>query len=129
MNDTTIKRRIMARERARAVYSLIAEEADNITPDACDAFWDEILKLLPAPKQAITSVSGPMTDVEARAFGLSKMPFGEFKGWPVDKVPLDRLEWYSDSKFQEQLKRYLNNPRIKQERESREDEEDDSCDR
>jgi uncharacterized protein (DUF3820 family) len=112
MDETAIRHRIAARERARDVYCLIAEEAANISFDACEAFWDEIRKLLPPLKQA-NSTSGPMTDEQANIFGMSKMPFGEFKGWQVCQVPMDRLEWYSDSKFQQQLVRYLNSPKIK----------------
>ena len=115
MDETIIRRRVSVRERARSVIALMVEEASSITPDICEAFWDEIRKSLPQSTPVALS-NQPMTDEQARVFGLSPMPFGEFKGWPVHNVPLDRLEWYSDSKFQQQLVRYLNSPKMKQER-------------
>lgn len=118
MDDSVIKRRITAREKARAVISLLVEEASSITPDTIEAFWDEVRKSLP-PVQNVRACSSdqPMTDEQARTFGSSLMPFGEFKGKTIDTVPLDRLEWYCDSKFQKQLIRYLNSPAIRIERE------------
>lgn len=122
MDDNVIKRRITAREKARAVISLLVEEASSITPDtiALEAFWDEVRKSLPPVQNTYCSSDQPMTDEQARIFGSSLMPFGEFKGKAVNTIPFDRLEWYSDSKFQKQLIRYLNSPAIKAERDERE---------
>jgi uncharacterized protein (DUF3820 family) len=53
-----------------------------------------------------------MTDQEARLFGDTRMPFGEFKGIRIDDVELGRLEWYADQPFQKQLRRYLNSRRV-----------------
>ena len=120
MNESVIKARVSARERARSVVALMIEEASNIAPDICEAFWDEIKKSLPSQNVPVAPSNQQMTDEQARVFGLSTMPFGEFKGWKVHNVPLDRLEWYSDSKFQRQLVRYLNSPNIKRERDASE---------
>jgi uncharacterized protein (DUF3820 family) len=116
MNEDTIRRRGTARKLARDVFSLIAEEASNIQPDAIDSFWDEIRKSLPQQVTVVVTKACEMTVEEARRFGMSLMPFGEFKGQPINAIPLNRLEWYSDSKFQQELTRYLNSPNIKQER-------------
>jgi len=116
MDENVINRRIAARERARAIIPLIAEEVAAIELDACDSFWDEIRKCL--PQQPQVSPDQPMTDEQARAFGLTEMPYGEFKGKPVNSVPFDRLEWYADSKFQKRLIRYLNSPSIKRARDT-----------
>jgi hypothetical protein len=114
MDENAIKRRIAAREKARAIIPLIVEEAATIESDASDAFWDEIRKSL--PQQPAKSSDSPMTDEQARVFGFTEMPYGEFKGKPVNSVPFNRLEWYADSKFQKLLVRYLNSPNIKRER-------------
>lgn len=108
----------MARERARTIISLMSDEVDVIPADARDAFWDEISKfartelLIKEPAAPLE----PMTDEQAAVFGLSRIPFGEFVGMPICEVPMDRLEWYADSKFQKQLIRYLKSPKIKQQR-------------
>jgi hypothetical protein len=62
----------------------------------------------------------PMTEQEAAAFGKTFMEFGEFRGQPVDSVPVDRLEWYADASRgnYRQLHRYLNSPRVKRERDN-----------
>lgn len=59
---------------------------------------------------------GPMTDDEARLFGRFPVPYGEFRGRPVDDVPMDRLDWYADQTFGDQLRRYLASRRIKNEK-------------
>jgi uncharacterized protein (DUF3820 family) len=115
MDDDTIKRRVKAREQARILIALITEEATNITSDAIESFWDEIRQSLP-PIDIQSTSNLPMTDEQARIFGLTLMPFGEFKGQAIRDVPMGRLEWYSDSQFQKQLVRYLNSPKIKQKR-------------
>lgn len=110
----------MARERARAIIEIMSEEVDEIPAAARDAFWDEIKfskfarteLLIKEPAAPIE----PMTDEQAGVFGLSRMPFGEFVGTPICDVPMDRLEWYADSKFQKQLVCYLESPKIKQQR-------------
>jgi uncharacterized protein (DUF3820 family) len=116
MNEDVIRRRAAARGLACDVFSLIVEEASNIQPDAIDSFWDEIRKSLPQQATVTIMKAREMTVEEAHRFGMSLMPFGEFKGQPVNTIPLDRLEWYSDSKFQQELIRYLNSPNIKRER-------------
>jgi len=119
MDENTIKRRVAAREKARTVIPLILEEVAAVEQTACDAFWDEIRKILPQQPQA--SSDQPMTDEQARVFGFTEMPYGEFKGRPVNSVPIDRLEWYADSKFQKLLIRYLNSPNVKRERDAADD--------
>lgn len=63
----------------------------------------------------------PMDDAEARQFGRERcMPYGEFKGTPVDQVPLDRLDWYLDAHeandlLMKDIRRYLDSPRIRAE--------------
>jgi uncharacterized protein (DUF3820 family) len=119
MNDSSVKHRAEARERARATARLAVEEAGRIESDSQGSFWDELRKMLPlAATTAIASLPTAMTDRQARAFGQSRMPFGEFQGARIDDVPLDRLQWYADlSPFQQQLRRYLASGRIRSEEE------------
>ncbi len=56
-----------------------------------------------------------MTELESKMFGRRSMPFGEFVGVPIDDVPLDRLQWYADQEFVDNLRRYLKTARIRQE--------------
>ena len=113
MDTTTIQRRVAAREQARVVAGLVVEEAGRIGPDAQAAFWEELRKMMPFPKpQAVAPQFEPMTDLQARQFGKSVMSFGEFRGTPIDEVPLERLQWYADMPFQKQLRRYLASQRI-----------------
>ena len=60
---------------------------------------------------------GRMTDKEARLFGKERIPFGEFVGKQVDQIPLERLRWYSDQTFVDDLRRYLDSGRVKRESE------------
>jgi hypothetical protein len=117
MDEHVIKRRVAAREKARTIISLITEEAAAIDQDVLEAFWDELRKSIPQ-QPPIAALDQPMTDEQARVFGFTEMPYGEFKGKPVNSVPFNRLEWYADSKFQKLLVRYLNSPNIKRERDT-----------
>ena len=119
MDSDIIQLRIKSRSIARDLILLVSAEANLISPDAIDVFWDEIRKSI--PQLPVDPSDRPMTNEEARAFGLSTMPFGEFKGWNIWTVPMIRLEWYSDSKFQKQLVRYLNSPDVKRLREAEDD--------
>jgi uncharacterized protein (DUF3820 family) len=97
----------------------MSDEVNEIPITARDAFWDEI-KLSKFARDGLLVKEPvslePMTDEQADVFGLSKMPFGEFISKPINEVPMSRLEWYADSKFQKQLVRYLESPRVKQQR-------------
>jgi uncharacterized protein (DUF3820 family) len=122
MDSNTIKQRAAAREQAKTVASLVVEEAGRIDAAAQGAFWDELRKILPIEIQEVavqTSAAAetpPMSDRQARAFGQSRMAFGEFQGTRIDEVPLERLQWYADtSPFQKQLRRYLASSRIQSE--------------
>jgi hypothetical protein len=116
IDENVIKRRIAARGKARTIIPLITEEAAAIDSDVLEAFWDELRKSI--PQQAPIISDQPMTDEQARVFGFTEMPYGEFKGQPVNSVPFNRLEWYADSKFQKLLVRYLNSPNIQRERDT-----------
>lgn len=118
INDETIKNRISARELARVAAGLVVLEAGGVPPDAQNAFWDEIHKMLPATADKIADAAPvePFTDRQARAFGRTRIPFGKFAGTCVDEVPLDYLERLCDPQpFILSLKRYLASQRVQQE--------------
>ena len=66
------------------------------------------------------SVTGPMTDDEAREWGKQGMPFGKHVGQAVNDTPIEYLVWIADTggKFQRDLNRYLKSPRLRREIES-----------
>lgn len=72
-------------------------------------------------KPATPPILEPMTDVEARRYGDTRMSFGQYDGVPISDVPLDYLEWLSDSNHTmfRNLHRYLNSPAVKRQREER----------
>ena len=84
-----------------------------------ERYWEEVIRLAKTHLPSEIDVEykpDKMTDQEARAFGQQEtMPFGEFAGMRVDEVPLDRLLWYADQSFTDDLRRYLESNRIKNE--------------
>jgi len=112
--------------RVRVVPELIAllDSEFEGNPDAEDLLLEAVIAWVrrrrptpPATGRPRWNME-PMTDAQAKAFGASKMPFGMHNGRRVDEVPIDYLERVADpNEFQRALRRYLNSPRIKAERE------------
>jgi len=118
-----IEGNIAARRAAEQVASL-AEEEGRIYGQR---FWEELVRIavshLPQTTASKSDTkTGPMTDAEAKLFGSQSMPFGEFAGMKIDNVPLPRLEWYAEQDFVDQLRRYMQSNRVKQERRGDDDE-------
>lgn len=83
-----------------------------------------ILPLMAAPvrQEPLLATTAPMSDVEAHAYGQTHiMRFGKFEGKRIDAVPLDYLIWLTDEsrRLWKEMHRYLNSPRIKQERDQK----------
>lgn len=80
-------------------------------------FWEELVKLMAehlpqvSEKQVCQEIR-KMTQAEAKRFGCELLPFGGFSGEAVDQVPLDRLQWYADQTFTDELRRYLRSDRV-----------------
>jgi hypothetical protein len=112
-----IERNIEVRKTAELVFSLLEDSAGEI-PDERDRrrYWGILLKLvgdkIPQGRELAESCRGAMDDQESRQFGRLPMPFGEYRGRPVDEVPLDRLEWYATQQFIDDLRRYLRSRRV-----------------
>jgi hypothetical protein len=108
--------------KARLAAKEIMEWASDEAFKHGDRLWEELARLvsleLPSKQELPRSRSPlqPMADIEAKRFGKQLMPYGEFSGWRVDNVPLERLAWYADQTFTDDLRRYLKSERVKLER-------------
>ncbi len=110
----SIEANMAAREAAELIRDLCQEEA----AEHVKFFWRILKKLIGKSLPQIRrhpERARPMTEVEAKVFGASRIPFGEFVGRRVDDVPKDRLDWYASTTFQEDLRRYLESERVKRE--------------
>ncbi len=110
-----VEENIRQRAAAYEMLELIEATAEEFTGSP-ERFYqvlrDElklVLKEKPKPDRS------KMKDQESKAFGAQLIPFGEFRTRRVDDVPLERLQWYADQTFVDDLRRYLNSDRIKAE--------------
>ena len=120
-SDEEIGQRIAARYSAELIAGLADEEAKQYTDSK--HFWkclhDIVCAHVPCRKQkeeADRLAKAKMSDGEAQRFGSEIMPYGEFAGKRIDDVPLERLEWYADQRFTDELRRYLRSDRVRTER-------------
>ncbi len=106
--------------KARLAAEQVAELADGEAVIHGRRFWRELAKIvmahvpMPKPSYAKRTVV-PMDSKRARLFGSTRLPFGEFAGQRVDDVPMERLQWYADQTFTDDLRRYLESDRVKRE--------------
>ncbi len=106
-----------ARKVAIEVFSLVAEEGEKHG----NHFWRKMKRLVDVfavpllKKKDERNREGKMTEKEARLFGGEPMPYGEFVGMKIDHVPLDRLLWYSEQTFVDELRRYVKSDRTQKE--------------
>jgi hypothetical protein len=119
MDESRIKARVVARERATAIVELMSEEiALRVDLPSQEAFWEVIRKALPlVPRPKSKTLSQAMSDVEAREFGQEVRAYGSFAGKRFDEVSLEELDRYSDNciSIGKQLSRYLASRRIQSE--------------
>ena len=105
--------------QARLAAEAIAELADGEANVHGNRFWVELTRIandhVSNPPSSKRLEIQPMTDVEAARFGKQLMPYGEFAGKRVDDVPLERLAWYADQTFTDDLRRYLKSDRVQRE--------------
>lgn len=114
---------IEANIAARLAAEQVAELADGEAENHGRRFWSELLRIirdrLPPPLVQKKASVQMMSDQEAGLFGRTeRVPFGEFVGKRVDDVPLERLQWYADQTFVDDLRRYLQSDRVKGERDA-----------
>lgn len=121
-----IEENIAAREAAEEALGFCreVEQEKSCTVEGWDSdrFWVVLNELIVNQKPQLTADGAAdkqkaFTDVEASRFGHQPIPFGEFAGRRVDDVPLERLHWYADQRFTDDLRRYLRSGRIQREEE------------
>jgi len=124
MNDTehiaAVKRNIEIRQAAELAFELVLTVAEENGCRGSRKFWEpvyvKVQNRLPKPEVKVKGKpSKKMTDEESKRFGKELIPFGEFQGKSIDEVPLDRLWWYADQTFVDDLRRYLQSDRIQSE--------------
>ncbi len=123
MNPDDIVRNKAARESARSYADLMDEDLATMTDGQKGRFLTLLADWLEARRPKPPDPKGPMTEAEAARFEVGPVPFGEFVGRQAGDVPLERLEWYADQRWVDDLRRYLASRRIAEER-HRADEED-----
>ena len=115
------KRNIEQRKAAEVAHELAVTIEGEHGFENAKRYWENVVRLarkrlplrLPLD-DGEEEKPNKMTDQEAKAFGQQEtMPFGEFAGMKVDDVPLDRLLWYADQTFTDDLRRYLESDRVK----------------
>lgn len=120
-DETKIRENMRQREICDYVYQFVFEtiEAEKFTDPA--RFAKLVIDRIREKWIREPGIDGSvMTELESKMFGRRLMAFGEFAGTPVDDVPLDRLQWYADQEFVDNLRRYLKTARIRQEHEREE---------
>lgn len=121
----TPQEQILARKQARAVAAEVAEliegEVRSMTAEARAAFFEDLARRLPIPRQAAPPINcEPFTDAQARAWGKQRMRFGIHEGQRIDDIPISYLEKLADpSDFTRSLRRYLASHRLACEEEAR----------
>lgn len=122
MNEPIDEDRIRRRVKAREVAGDVACMAVDMAKEEDSVFWEELGRLLldsyiKLPEKKIEELVPfkPMTIQQAKVFGNQLMPYGEFQGRRIDEVPLDRLQWYADQFFVDDLRRYLESRQIQKE--------------
>lgn len=118
MDAGKIKENIRQREIAEYVYEFIREtfEAENFNDPA--RFAKLLIDVITEKHLRTPDVNpGIMTVDQAKEFEKGTMPFGEFFNVKIKEVPLDRLKWYADQRFIDDLRAYLKSRIIQQETE------------
>lgn len=119
----SVSENMTVRDALDTVLGLAADEIELllVSKEGCDRFWRVLAasaadrvskKRRPALPVPVGSPTRKLTDKQARSFGRTLVPFGEFAGKPVDDVPLERLHWYADQTFVDDLRRYLDSDRV-----------------
>ena len=118
--EDNVAARLLANELVDMGFSLVNES--GIPTESVRRFWQYVMEsaadlvgdvVVDKPKQL-----APMSDIDARRFGRSLMPFGQHNGTSIDEVPIDYLEWLLDQQgtFMEDLACYMASTRIMSER-------------
>ncbi len=118
-------------EQAEVVLDLIAESMVELSTQRGHAVSQRFLATIAVwlwgwlddcnkPHPVTPPPPPPMTDEESRAFEKKRFTFGKFRDAEISSVPFSYLEWFVDlpeTDLKLQIRRYLDSPRIKLERE------------
>ena len=98
----------------KAVRELIELADADFTHEHWLRLRDELIQRYPL---SAAGVPKSMTDEESRAYGQTLMPLGQYKGKPIDTVPLQYLDWLcrEQESFYSELRRYLKSRRVRTE--------------
>ncbi len=117
---------ITARKAARAIAEELADlvlgETKAMDDETKAVLYETLAKRLPLPTPP-TVVPGtePFTDVQARAWGKTRIQFGKYEGQQIDQISLSYLEKLAEpNDFTRHLRRYLASTRIAMEQEAAE---------
>ena len=108
MDSAKIQENMRQREIAEYVYEFIREtfEAENFKDPA--RFAKLLIDVITEKHLRTPDVNpGVMPVDQAKEFEKKSMPFGEFVNVKIKDVPLDRLKWYADQRFIDDLRAYL----------------------
>lgn len=117
----TIEGNIRAKKMAKMVFDFAeAESGEELAVTA--RYWEELHRMIGKnlpKKEEKPARRRNMTNEEARAWAKkTRAPFGEFAGYRVCHIPLNRLQYYDCgewSTFLHELHRYLGAPCIQDE--------------
>lgn len=123
----SIQENVMIGRSAKDVFAFALNESQGLTTEGTKRFWTRLGQLVNEQLRNATEAPAPntITDDESRKIGKLTMPRGKHgptdsePGKTIDQTPMDYLEWVADNwtcEFGEQIRRYLDSPRIKSER-------------
>lgn len=118
MDANKIQENIRQREIVDYVYEFVRDtinaeqfkDTERFARLLCERITEKHCRRIEASR---TIMSGE----EAKTFEEQPMPFGEYKGCPIGTVPLDRLQWYANQQFTDELRRYITSELVQREKE------------
>lgn len=112
----TVEHNIAMRRAAEALVELATEEYGRD-----ERFWEVVrnhaVTFAPMPPTPPSPVE-PLSDEDARKFGVKVLGFGCYRDQRYDEVPLEYLMWIADKNTQ--LVRYIRSRRVQSEMTTRE---------
>jgi len=117
----SIQENVMIGKSAKDVFAFALNESHGLTDEGTKRYWTRLGQLVNEQLRNATEAPAPdtITDDESRRIGKLVMIRGKHEGETIDQTPMDYLEWVADNwtcTFGEQIRRYLDSPRIKSER-------------
>jgi hypothetical protein len=120
VNKTKIEDRKRGREAATNIKMLSNYAIKDEVTWFREAFWEELIAAFPndiGRPLSPAPATEPMSEEEAKAFGQTLIPYGQYKGDKVDSIDLRYLIWLADQtdEFRKELRRYIASKRTQRE--------------